>query len=196
MKQPVSSTKRVKAGTSKYAAEAKRDAFVNCYLANGHNATQAAIAAGYSPKTAYSQGQRLLKDVETSAALAKAAETGGKAAGLVADRVVEQIRRVTEADPCKLFHPDGSPKRVHELDDDTAAAVSSVEVAADGSQKIKLCDKNSALNMALKHLGLYERDNAQRGENLVLIVNCARPLNSGTVQTLDLAATRPKVGAR
>lgn len=28
------------------------------------NATQAAIRAGYSPKTAYSQGQRLLKNVE------------------------------------------------------------------------------------------------------------------------------------
>ena len=196
MHQPNKLPRRVKGGTSKLAATARKAVFTEAYIGNGHNATQAAITAGYSAKTAYSQGQRLLKDVETSAALAKAAERGGKAAGLVADRVVEQIRRVTEADPRKLFHPDGSPKWVHELDDDTAAAVSSVEVAADGSQKIKLCDKNSALNMALKHLGLYERDNAQRGENLVLIVNCARPLNSGTAQTLDLATTRPKVGAR
>lgn len=30
------------------------------------NATQAALRAGYSPKTAYSSGQRLLKDVEIS----------------------------------------------------------------------------------------------------------------------------------
>lgn len=34
-----------------------------------HNATQAAIRSGYSPKTAYSQGQRLLKHVEISQAL-------------------------------------------------------------------------------------------------------------------------------
>lgn len=35
-----------------------------------NNATQAAIRAGYSPDTAYSQGQRLLKHVEVSQAIA------------------------------------------------------------------------------------------------------------------------------
>lgn len=39
----------------------KQRRFVELY--NG-NATEAAIGAGYSPKTAYSQGQRLLKHVE------------------------------------------------------------------------------------------------------------------------------------
>lgn len=38
--------------------------FVTEYLKNGNNATQAAIAAGYSEKTAASQGSRLLKSVE------------------------------------------------------------------------------------------------------------------------------------
>lgn len=38
--------------------------FVTEYLKNGNNATQAAIAAGYSEKTASSQGSRLLKSVE------------------------------------------------------------------------------------------------------------------------------------
>lgn len=37
--------------------------FADEYLISG-NATDAAIKAGYSPKTAYSQGQRLLKNVE------------------------------------------------------------------------------------------------------------------------------------
>ena len=40
-----------------------QQAFCEYYIAN-HNATQAAIQAGYSKKTAYSQGQRLLKNVE------------------------------------------------------------------------------------------------------------------------------------
>lgn len=47
----------------------KQRAFVEAYLANGFNATQAAVAAGYSPKTAYSQGSRLLKNVEVRAAI-------------------------------------------------------------------------------------------------------------------------------
>ncbi len=44
----------------------KQMLFISEYLINGFNATQAAISAGYSEKTAYSQGQRLLKDVEVS----------------------------------------------------------------------------------------------------------------------------------
>ncbi len=44
----------------------KQRRFVELY--NG-NATEAAIAAGYSPKTAYSQGQRLLKNVDIAEAI-------------------------------------------------------------------------------------------------------------------------------
>jgi phage terminase small subunit len=46
---------------------AKQRAFVNAYMTNGFNATQAAITAGYSEATAYSQGSRLLRNVETKA---------------------------------------------------------------------------------------------------------------------------------
>jgi phage terminase small subunit len=44
--------------------------FVTEYIKSG-NATQAAIAAGYSEKTAYSQGSRLLKNVEVQQYLNK-----------------------------------------------------------------------------------------------------------------------------
>ena len=44
----------------------KQQAFVDYYLANGNNATQAALAAGYSPKTAQQQGSRLLLNVVVS----------------------------------------------------------------------------------------------------------------------------------
>lgn len=45
--------------------------FARNYIANGGNATQAALKAGYSKKSAYSQGQRLLKDVEIKQMLEK-----------------------------------------------------------------------------------------------------------------------------
>ena len=47
---------------------AQYEAFINEYLKD-FNATQAAIRAGYSAKTAYSQGARLLKNVEISEAI-------------------------------------------------------------------------------------------------------------------------------
>lgn len=47
---------------------AKQQRFCDEYLVD-MNATQAAIRSGYSEKTAYSQGQRLLKNVEVKAYL-------------------------------------------------------------------------------------------------------------------------------
>ncbi len=41
----------------------RRTSFIREYISSG-NATEAAIKVGYSKKTAYSQGQRLLKNVE------------------------------------------------------------------------------------------------------------------------------------
>jgi hypothetical protein len=36
-------------------------------------------------------------------------------------------------------------------------------------------DAEAALEKAMKHLGLYDRDNAQRGENLQLVVELVGP---------------------
>jgi phage terminase small subunit len=65
---------------------AKRAAFVREYLKD-LNATQAAIRAGYSAKTAYSIGGRLLKEVEVAAAVRKGQEhREGKAIATRAER--------------------------------------------------------------------------------------------------------------
>lgn len=47
-----------------YNLNDKQKMFADEYITNGGNATQAAITAGYSEKTAYSQGNRLLKHDE------------------------------------------------------------------------------------------------------------------------------------
>jgi phage terminase small subunit len=45
--------------------------FASNYVANKFNATQAAKDAGYSEKTSYSQGQRLLKNVEVQVEISR-----------------------------------------------------------------------------------------------------------------------------
>lgn len=69
----------------------KRKRFVEEYVIDC-NATQAALRAGYSAKTSYAQGSRLLKDAEVSAAIK--AKLGEKAerAELTADEVINGIR--------------------------------------------------------------------------------------------------------
>lgn len=171
--------RRVKAGASKGEAAAKRDLFVKAFIANGGNATQAAITAGYSKKTARSAASRMLTHVDVASAIDAQRKASSEAAGLTVERTLREVARLAYFDPRKLYDATGNLKPVHELDDDTAAALAGVEVvemagaAAIGgdagiqhvamhTKKIKYWDKNSALEKAMKHFGLYEKDNEQR----------------------------------
>lgn len=173
---------RVKPGTSQGASVERRQAFVTAYLTNGRNGTQAAITAGYSKKTAAAQASRLLKDVKITAQVAQAVEKTSEAMGLTVERTLKEVARIAFFDSRRLFNPDGSMIPVHELDDDTVAAISSLEhdniVVGEGkslktigvTRKLKLHSKTAALEMAMRHLGQYEKDNAQRGPDLALQV--------------------------
>lgn len=60
------------------------------------NATAAALRAGYSAKTAYSQGQRLLKNVEVQRAVTEAQMNRAKSTLIDADYVLNKIRETVE----------------------------------------------------------------------------------------------------
>jgi phage terminase small subunit len=74
------------------ALNPKQERFVAEYLTD-LNATQAAIRAGYSQKTAYSLGQRLLKHAEIAAAIQKAMDQRSERTEITADSVLEGIVR-------------------------------------------------------------------------------------------------------
>jgi hypothetical protein len=61
------------------------------YYVGSHNATQAAIKAGYSRDTAYSSGQRLLKNVEVAAAIAEREADIANQLGLTKQRILEAL---------------------------------------------------------------------------------------------------------
>jgi phage terminase small subunit len=50
----------------------------------------------------------------------------------------------------------------HQLDEDTAAAVASFKIDEYGRIEYKFWNKVDALDKLMRHLGLYERDNAQQ----------------------------------
>jgi phage terminase small subunit len=74
---------------------AKQLRFVEEYLTD-LNATQAAIRAGYSEKTAYSQGQRLLKHVEISRLIAESREATSERLQITQDYVLTSIMDAME----------------------------------------------------------------------------------------------------
>ena len=73
----------------------KRQAFVREYPTD-LNATKAAIRAGFSEKTAYSQGQRLLKNVEVADAIQKALAERSERTEITQDYVLTAIKETME----------------------------------------------------------------------------------------------------
>ena len=109
------------------ALNAKKNRFVEEYPVD-LNATQAAIRAGYSKKTAYSIGQRLLKDVEIQDAIQQAMKDRSERTGITQDKVVEELGKVAFAE-------------AHDYTD------------AD----LKYGNKLKALELLGKHLGMFEK---------------------------------------
>ena len=140
----------------------KQKRFVEEYLID-FNATQAAIRAGYSNKTAYSIGQENLKKPEIQKAISQKQKEHSEKTDITIERVLKERARLAFFDPRKLFNGDGTPKAIHELDDDTAAVVAGVDVVNIGNSelgvgqvlKIKLSEKSASLTALERHLGMY-----------------------------------------
>lgn len=71
----------------------KQQRFVDEYLID-LNATQAAIRAGYSAKTADQQGSRMLANVKVQQAIAERMAERSKRTGVNQDRVVLELAKV------------------------------------------------------------------------------------------------------
>lgn len=128
------------------------------------NATQAAIRAGYSEKTAAQQADRLLRNVQIAEAVAEKTQQQLANADITAERVLREIGRLAFSDVRSLFDADGNLKAIHTLTADESACIASLEViiknaqAGDGHMdtvhKVKVWDKSKNLEMLAKHFAL------------------------------------------
>jgi phage terminase small subunit len=148
---------------------AKQERFVEQYLIEP-NATQAAIRAGYSAKTAREIGPQNLKKLVIAVAIEKARAKRAEHAELTADLVIDELRKIAFANLADYVSrtPAGEPHLdFAALTRDQAAALSEVMVAnfvdGDGagarpvrSVRFKLYDKRAALVDLGRHLGFFE----------------------------------------
>ncbi|MGO9935136.1 MAG: terminase small subunit [Steroidobacteraceae bacterium] len=107
-------------------AERKRAKFVSAYCTS-LNGTQAAIAAGYAPKSARITGSKLLTIPNIQRAIQEKLDAIAERADLTAERVTRELVRVAFADIRKLVDADGNLKAIHELTEDEQAQIASVE---------------------------------------------------------------------
>ena len=154
------------------ALTAKQEAFVQQYLLD-LNATQAAIRAGYSAKTAESQGSTLLRNPKVALAVQEARQRTSERLELTRDDVIRQYQRIGFSDPRKIFDAYGQIKAITDLDDDTAAAIQGIDVemkpslSEDGEPisipvlKVKMADRKSALDSIMKAQGWNVADKVE-----------------------------------
>lgn len=96
--------------------------------------TNAALAQSLGVKAREETGMLARKmaqvkaDPEVQERAVEIVKTRFAAAGVTAERTMVELARVAYSNAKDLFHPDGRLKSIHEMDDDTAATIVSVEV--------------------------------------------------------------------
>jgi phage terminase small subunit len=144
----------------------KQKRFCDEYLID-LNATQAAIRAGYSKKSAYSIGEENLKKPEILERVKLLMAKREERTEITQDRVLNELAKLGFFDARMLFNADGTPKNINDLDDNTAAAITGLDVMEEFigtgkdrvfvgyTKKYKLADKRAALVDIGKHIGMF-----------------------------------------
>lgn len=147
----------------------KQEKFCREYIVD-LNATQAAIRAGYSEKTADQQGSRLLTNVKVAERIQELQNEAAERNDITVDRVLAEYAKIGFADPSKFFKATvgGDPYiDASEATEDDWAAVTSIQCEdfLDGrgedvrevrKVKITLADKKGALDSIARHLGMFK----------------------------------------
>lgn len=125
-------------------------------------AYRSAYKAGRSkPETVNENASRTMSDSKVTARVKAIQADAADKAGLDAAAILLELKKLAHSDIAGIMHPDGRVKLPHELDPQTRAAVASFKIDEYGRIEYKFWPKNAAIDMAMKHLGLFKEDNAQ-----------------------------------
>ncbi len=138
----------------------RQQCFVDEYLID-LNATQAAIRAGYSPKTAREQASRLLSKANISAAVARAMAERSKRTGITQDRVLDELAKIAFVKMTDVVDADGKIREDATAED--RACIESIkykctatDMGTSEEREVKVSPKLRALELLGRHLGMFE----------------------------------------
>lgn len=137
---------------------AKQARFVEEYLID-LNATQAAIRAGYSEKTAHSIGAENLIKPEIQNAIAEAQAKRSERTKIDADYVLQRLVAIDQMDVLDIMDDDGNVKPLRDWPKIWRQYISNIETISvdDGEgwlKKIKWPDKVKNLELLGKHISV------------------------------------------
>jgi len=135
------------------------------YFNNGGNQTQAAIAAGYSKKTAAQQGTRLLKRVQVQQILTDLNAKLANKAIVTKERLINELEAIALFDLRTLYDENGALLPVKQLSQAAGAAITGIEIMEEfegtgkdrvhigNTVKIKMNSKISAIDTIMDTMG-------------------------------------------
>lgn len=137
----------------------KQQRFVDEYLID-LNATQAAIRAGYSAKTADVQGARMLGIVKVQQRISEAMAERSKRTGANQDRVVTELAKVAFLNIGNVVDDQGKIK--DNASEEDLACIESIKYkktegdsVSSVEREVKAASKLKALELLGKHLGMW-----------------------------------------
>ena len=151
---------------------AQQELFCHEYLVD-LNATEAAKRAGYSKKTARTQGSRLLTNVAIMTRIQELLAPKIEKIEITAEKVIQELGRIAFAkmtDVARWTHSGMEFIPSRDLTEDQAATILMVSESTNqhgGSLRIQQHDKLKALELLGKHLKLYT-DKVEHSGNLTL----------------------------
>lgn len=137
----------------------KQQRFVDEYLID-LNATQAAIRAGYSVKTANEQGSQNLAKLSIQQVIAERMAERSRRTGVNQDRVVLELAKIAFVKMTDIVDSEGNIKG--DAAEDDLACIESVKYKHSNTdtgyseeREVKIASKLKALELLGKHLGMW-----------------------------------------
>ncbi len=146
---------------SKPLKNPRYEQFCLAYMAT-NSETQAAKDAKYSPKTAYSKGNQLLKIAEIKGRVKYLQDQIAETCGVTVGMLMEEWKKIGFANIQNVVGVDNKLKPISGMPKEVAAGISSVSVTKAGG-KVTMHSKETALEHMGKMIGAYSKDNEQRG---------------------------------
>ncbi len=162
----------------------QRRRFIEAYT-NGpervrFNQTQSAIAAGYSTKTAYAQGNALLKVPEVRAEIDRRLEKhvmskheALSAMSEIAHSDIDDFMTVPGTFPYFDYDKARARGKTH--------LIKEIIVRGDGGIRVKLYDRQSAIETMFRHHGLLKDGALNINVNIVLVIEAVQALERAGV---------------
>ena len=150
--------------------EDKQERFCQEYIID-LNATQAAIRAGYSPKTARQIASQNLSKLNIQERISELKKDARERNDLTLDKLIQELSKIAFFKLSDVIGEDGELLPVNEWSESAKASISSLDILEikDSSgnhigfnKKLKPYNKLDAIEKLFKHLGGYRLDNKQK----------------------------------